>query len=142
MESERQKKEKLKGRLGISFEIDPLEDGLDHPAEKTISDVLQSMDGVWALEWLREFSLDAKHPTFAASVLRCLSRQERPGTVVWRVEIVRVALAMGNVEMRDAAAQAAESWGGSDMRDTLQVHSESEPWLRDYIQDIVEYLTT
>ena len=141
LKSYRQRKEKLESELRVSFDAEPLEDGLDHPAEEIISRILQSKVQVRAFEWFRDFALDATHPVFAASILRCLGRQERPGTVTWRVEIVQTALAMSDVEMRDAAAQTAESWGGSDMRSVLQAHSEPEPWLQDYIQDIIEELT-
>ena len=137
LENDRQERARLESELWMSFDADPLEDGLHHPAEETISGALQSADGVRALEWFKALTLDTEYPDFAASVLRCLGRQERPGTIVWRVEIVRAALGKDNVEVRDAAAQAAESWGGSDMRDVLQAHSEPEPWLRDYIEDIV-----
>ncbi len=41
--------------------------------------------------------------------------------------------------MRDAAVQAAESWGG-DLADILRTHHEPEPWLREYIRDVISDL--
>ncbi len=142
LEKNSRREKRLEVELWTLFEAEPLEDGLNHPAEKTVREVLQSTDKAWALRWLKSLALDTSHPAFAASVLRCLGRQERPGTVVWRVEIVRTALATDNVEMRDAAAQVAEAWGGSDMRRVLLAHSEPESWLRNYIEKIVEDLVT
>ena len=113
---------------------------MTHRAGEVIRETLQSTDGHRALEWLKSFSLDSAHPGLAASVLRCLGRQEWPATAAWRAEVVRAALAVGDVEMRDAAAQAAESWGDPDMREVLMAHAEPQPWLRDYIRDIVEDL--
>ena len=42
--------------------------------------------------------------------------------------------------MRDAAVQAAESWGDLGMREVLSSHTEAVPWLRAYIEDVVEDL--
>ncbi len=142
LEKNPRREKRLEAELLTLFEAEPLEDGLDHPADKTIGEVLQSTDRAWALRWVKALMLDASHPAFAASVLRCLGRQQRPGTVAWRVEIVRTALAADDVGTRDAAAQAAEAWGGSDMRRVLLAHSEPESWLRNYIEKIVEDLVT
>ena len=49
---------------------------------------------------------------------------------------------MENVEMRDAAVQAIESWREWDLIDILilRTHSEPEPWLRKYIKDVIDDL--
>ena len=49
---------------------------------------------------------------------------------------------MNDVEIRDAALQAAEFWGGLDMRNLLKIRVQTEPlsWLRDYMQDVIEDL--
>ncbi len=130
----------LAAKLWTSFEADTLEDGMEHPAEQIIGKALRSEEELRVLEWFRAFALDAERPSFAASVLRCLGRQMHPGTDSWRVELVRDALAMDDVEIRDAAAQAAESWGGRDLIEVLTSHREPEPWLRDYIRDIIDDL--
>ena len=52
---------------------------MDHSAQQIIGAALRSEDGQRVLEWLRDFCLDAAHPSFAASVLRCLGRQEAAG---------------------------------------------------------------
>ena len=109
-----------------------------HPAEKIIGEALQSGDDFPVLEWFEAFSLDAARPGFAASVLRCLGRQPRLGTASWRTDLVRKGLAIDNLEIRDAAAQTAETWGG--MRAILEAHFEPVPWLRDYIRDVVDDL--
>ena len=90
------------------------------------------------LSGLRALSLDTTHPSFAASVLRCLGRQTPPGTGSWRAGLVRDGLAMEDVEIRDAAVQAAELWGDPNLLNVLEAHSESEAWLRDYIRDVID----
>ena len=138
-EDENREYERLENRLRIAFEAEPLEDGIDHPAERIIDDALRSVHGRPVLAWFRALSVDVERPGLAASVLRCLGRR-RPGTSAWRVEIVRSALAADDVEMRDAAVQAAESWGDLGMREVLSSHTEAVPWLRAYIEDVVEDL--
>ena len=132
-------KERLEAALKATFEAEPLEDGIDHPAEQIIGQALQSVETFHILACLEALSVDAEHPGFSASVLRCLSRL-RPGTSAWRAGVVRTALGVDDVEMRDAALQAAESWGGADIRDVLLGHVEAVPWLRAYIQDVVDDL--
>ncbi len=134
---ERRERERFAASLRSVFETDPLEDGVTHPAEEIIGGALRSTDGRRVLGWLESFSRDAAQPDFAASVLRCLGRQERPGEPPWRAEVVETALDSDDVRIRDAAVQAAESWGGPDMRDILRAHSESARWLRDHIRDVV-----
>lgn len=132
----------LRDSLYASFEAEPLEDGMDHPAEDIIGDVVRSTDDPRVFDWLSRFCLDAEHPAFSSSILRCLGRQIRPGTESWRAELVRKALTINDAEIRDAALQAAESWGGLNMRYILEAGVQNEPlqWLRNYMQDVIEDL--
>lgn len=131
---------RLDSALHASFEADPLESGMDHPAEDIINQAFHSGESQNILGWLREFCLDNTQPSFAASVMRCLGRQMDPGTDVWRARLVRDGLSMGDVEIRDAAVQAAESWGDPGMSDILASHSEPVTWLQDYILDVIDDL--
>ena len=132
--------ERLATKLRMSFEDSPFEDGMDHPAERIIAEALLSTNDHPVLDWLRAYCTDASQPSFAASVLRCLGRHRSVGTVSWRVELVHAGLTIDNVEIRDAAVQAAESWGASDFLPVLRGHCEPEPWLRQYIFDVVDDL--
>ena len=138
-EDENREDERLENRLMMAFEAEPLEDGIDHPAERIVGDALRSTNGQGVLAKLGSISVDVERPELAASVLRCLGRR-RPGTSAWRVEVVRFALAADDVEMRDAAVQAAESWGDAGILKVLSSHVEEVPWLRAYIRDVVEDL--
>lgn len=132
--------EQFEAKLATAFESDPLEDGKTHLAEQIIGKALRSSEGQRVLGWLRIFSLDVECPSFAASVLRCLGRQASPGTASWRAGLIRTGLNMENAEMRDAAVQAVESWGEQDLVDVLRTHHEPEPWLREYIQNVIDDL--
>ena len=113
---------------------------MGHSAEEILREALRATEDERVLEWLRTFSLDTAHPNFAASVLRCLGHQAHPGTMSWRIDLVRSALDMNDAEIRDAAVQAAECWGGRDIRNVLEAHNEPLDWLRNYIQDVIEDL--
>ncbi len=134
------KQMRLANKLHAAFETESLEDGMYHKAEDIIELALQSGEDARILEWLRDFSLDTAQPVFTASVLRCLGRQEHLGTSSWRSELVRDALALDDVEIRDAAVQAAELWGDHEILPVLKSHSEPESWLRDYIFDVIDDL--
>ena len=137
---EDRRKTRLIAKLYAAFETEPFEDGMYHPAEQIIREALRSGEDQQVLDWLRALSLDTAEPSFAASILRCLGRQTSPGTDSWRAGIVREGLAVVDVEIRDAAVQAAEWWGDRDIRDVLKSHYEPVAWLRDYIQDVVDDL--
>ena len=130
----------LAAKLNAAFEAEPVEDGMDHSAEDIIEETLLSSEEPRIFEWLQGFCLDAAHPNFAASVLRCLARQPYPCTTSWRTDLVCSALDMDDAEIRDAAVQAAESWGGQDIRNVLEAHNEPLQWLRNYVRDVVEDL--
>ncbi len=137
---EDREQERLEVMLRAAFEAEPLEDGMDHPADQIIENALRSTEDQRIFDWFSYFSLDAKHPNFASSVLRCLGRQTHIGKAAWRTGLVRDALTMDDIEIRDAAVQAAESWGGQEMIDVLISHDEPESWLRECIPEIIEDL--
>lgn len=131
---------RLRDRLAAAFESEPIEDGMDHPAEHVIAAALDSEDPDVVLRWIRSICLDTTRPAFAAGVLLCVARQPRVGTAGWREELVRGGLAVDDVEVRDAAMQAAEYWGHSGLRPVLAAHTEPVAWLDEYRHGVVEDL--
>ena len=132
------RREQLEDTLGSAFEAEPVEDGIEHLAERIIEAALRSDENGQVIGGIESICLDTVRPSFAASTLRCLGRLRNPGSATWRSELVRDALAQGNAELRDAAVQAAESWGEPDLVHVLISHHEPEPWLRDYIQAVID----
>ena len=131
-------------RLLSSLEAEPLEDGVSHPADRLIEAALHDVSSEPAsrkCETLRGLALDPEHPSLAADVLRCVGRQELPGTRSWRADLICDALKSSHVEVRDGAAQAAEMWGDAGLGPVLRSHSEPVPWLRSYIEDVIADLT-
>jgi len=113
---------------------------MEHPAEQIIDEALQIGPNGPALNWLKTFCLTTMRPTFAASTLRCLGRLTNPGPLAWRLELVQSALAVEDAELRDAAVQAAESLGERDFASILESHHETEPWLHEYIRNVIDDL--
>lgn len=137
-------RQRLASQLLASFELDSVVDGMEHQAEGIIAEALRSAKDHRVLGWFKAFCTDASQPSFASSILRCLGRQCQGGTgsAAWRVGLVRDGLATNSVEIRDAAIQAAESWGDPELLDVLRTHSEREPWLQQYILDVIDDLAS
>ena len=131
---------RLSDRLHAAFEAEPLEDGMNHPAEHVVADTLGSEGERDVLRWLRAICLESTRPAFAASVFLCVARQSEIGTPQWRAALVRGGLEITDVEVRDAAAQAAELWGDPGICEVLKAHREPVSWLGDYIRDVVDDL--
>ncbi len=138
-EQERREKNRLILKLEISLDSERVEDGITHPAEKIVDDALNSPKKRVVYTWLSELAVDVECPDMAASVLRCLGRRKSE-PLAWRVEVVKAALAVADVEIRDAAVQASEFWGEWELCNVLERHSEVVPWLRNYIEDVIKYL--
>ncbi len=132
---------RLEALLRSAFETDALENGVDHPAESVLTDAL-STPTAGVLDSIRQYTLDATDPAFAASTLRCLGRLTSPGTHTWRTRLIQDALRLDVVEIRDAAAQAVDSWADRSLAPMLAAHREPTQWLRNYIQDVIDDLRT
>lgn len=126
--------------LESDFAAEPFEDGMDHEAERTLSKAFVGIKAEYLLPWLSNFCTDLRNPNLAASVLRCLGRLHRPGTEVWRTQLIGDALSKGNAEIRDAAVQAVEQWGETNLASVLRLHQEELPWLQDYIAGVLQDL--
>ena len=135
-----EKQNKLAISLYLAFEAEPFENGMDHPADQIIENALRSTRDERILEQFGALCLDIERPSFASSILRCLGRQTNMGNAAWRAGLVRDALATADIEIRDAAVHAAEFWGGAKIVDVLMSHNEPEPWLRDYVREVIDDL--
>ena len=138
---ERHERDLITAELRAAFEHEPLEDGVNHPAEEVVERVVRSFGAKGALELLSTLCLDDDHPTLGASVFRCVGRCEEPGTEEWRASLVQGGLAAGDVEIRDAAVQAVEHWREPSLAPLLEAHDESFAWLREYIAEVIADLS-
>lgn len=113
----------------------PVEDGFDHPGESLLQEVVTNAGHVNAIT---EIVLGHSNKHFSSSVLHLLARLDRPATPGWRKRLVSSALASTSTELREAAVQAAEHWGDEPLVLALVRHVEPVPWLRQYIEDVLE----
>ena len=133
-------RDRLVSMLSAAFEAEPVEDGVAHPAEHILERALHTDDQSAALGIVAALRKDTARPGFSAATLRCMGRLARPGSSAWRSAVVREALALSEVELRDAAVQAAESWGDPDLVHVLRSHREAEPWLGEYVREVIDDL--
>jgi len=133
-------RDRLDTMLSAAFEAEPVEDGVTHHAERILERALDTGDQSTALGVVAALCVDTARPGFSAATLRCLGRLTPPGSSAWRSAVVRGALAHSDVELRDAAVHAAESWGDPNLIDVLLAHREAERWLAEYISEVTEDL--
>ena len=125
-------------QLIVSLLEEPIEDGVGHPAEELISDVMQE-DRSFCLDGLSRILIELydRRTSLCASVLRCIGRLEKRQAGQWGLQVVDDALNKSDVEVREAAIRALESWGGSDALDLLREYRETESWLSDYVRQVI-----
>ena len=151
----------LISRLSSEFEAQPIEDGLSHPADSIVEHHLDLLVETTPTDLL--VALAKCEPLLPSSVVKSLGRCAYPwkcrsgsfpdsvnedgrsvaGTASsWRHELIDISLRTGNILLRDAAVQAVEDWEDASLLPLLQVHQESEPWLRGYISDVISDLSS
>ena len=114
-----------------------LEHGMDHPAEHLLARALSSTNAPQVLDWLLETCGDHQNRR-AADIVYLLGLQEpRPGTPEWRAALVSQALTSPDPETRDNAATAAHLWEEPHLAQVLEAHTETQEWLREYIQKVI-----
>ncbi len=132
--------QRLISELLTASREEPLEDGMAHPAEAILDDILRLPTECGMPAKLHELATSDADSTVASAVLCCLARRDRPGATSWRVRMVRDALRCESVAIRDAAVQACEMWADRELIAVLTAHHESTIWLQDYIRSVVEGL--
>jgi hypothetical protein len=110
---------------------EPVEDGMTHPAERLIATFAQRHGS----GEVRGIVCELEKRRLAADFLRLLGRAA-PLDAAARSEILRDALQSSDLEVRDAAIQAAESWNDRALAEILRSHREQVPWLADYLRRV------
>lgn len=104
-----------------------VEDGVQHPAETLLSAFTQAHGVVGVLEAIAE----AAARRLKADFLKLLARSA-PLDTSTRSAVIANALKSSDLEIRDAAVQAAETWHDPALAQILRAHKEPVPWLADY----------
>ena len=117
------------------------EDGMHHPLEELLAEVLATPPGAsWiCVLWSH---LVADNAGRAATLLRCLGMLPHEDLSVLRDMVIDQALAHDSLRVREAAVMALERW--ADERSAAQLREaltyESVPWLKEYLQAVLEDL--
>jgi|GEM_PF-5396911 len=120
-----------------SLENEPLEDGFCHPAEELLAALLERRPK----ETIGEIKslLKTGNPSIAADLLRCIGRLDiKLCRGQWQ-EIVEIALGHSDIDVRDAAVQAIETWEAIEAEGILGRWAKKEKvsWLRDYMDGVL-----
>jgi hypothetical protein len=130
--------------LYTSFENEPIEDGVSHPAEQIIQENLEKYPTL-APVWLEDiFNRNLKiNSTISEGILRCIGRLNFERTADWKINLVKIGLESALVGIRESALRALERWGGEKATELIRLHilHETNKWLKNYANAILSDLT-
>lgn len=118
--------------LRAAIEAEPVEDGVNHPGEQVIAETIAGYE----VEGFVTAVLEITPSSQQASILQLLGRVPVRNASLRR-RIIEAGLSSSDVQIRDAAVQAVESWEEGDCIDLLRHHEEPVKWLDNYIQNVI-----
>ena len=132
----------FRARLIAELKDNPIEDGIEHPAEYVIKEALRTNRGLCLAYVSRIIGEHAQsRPSTAASIIRCVGRFKYVHVGDRGMHIVEDALRDKDAEVREAGIRALEAWGGHAALRMLYHHlsygCKEEPWLRDYVRQVI-----
>lgn len=133
-------KEHFKSELMSALRTEHIEDGMSHPAEDIVQSAFEKSPDA-ASQWTQSLFVDNyyKRPAITGAILRLLGRL--PYSLVGSTGILLTigGLIHQEVQVRDSAVRALESWGGLSSRIVLENHvnRESVPRLAKYIRQVI-----
>lgn len=128
----------FRNRLITTLIDEPIEDGVTHRAEQVINEALRTNSSecrAWLSRTLAEHC--QRRPSISASIIRCIGRVDYDQVEQWGLDVVDGALRNEDVEVREAAIRALEAWGGPEALDILHHHTDTEDWLKDYVEQVI-----
>ena len=143
--------------LRWSLEEKPIDHGMDHPAEDILQKALDDESEDTVQKWIWGCVTETDRPHIAELVLYCLGHRPPIGSPAWRAGLIREAFASQPLEVRDEAAETAESWA-LEARDEAaetkqpwndtelaavledQIGKETAPWFKQYLRTVVELI--
>lgn len=133
---------KFKSSIITLLYDEPIEDGISHPAEDAIKNILKK-DQTSDLDSIRNIFLEYIdiNKSLAADILKVLGRIELPGSSEWRYSLIKIGLKSESLEVRDAAMRVIENWEESTLIELLKKHVENIDWLKEYQKGIIADLS-
>ena len=129
---------RFRDKLVTTLLDEPIEDGVAHPAESLIDEALCA-DSSTCQDWLSQVLAEhyLTRPSMYASVVRCIGRLDYDRVGGWGMRVVDHALKNTDAEVREAAIRALEAWEGPRALEMLRRHEDAEPWLDEYVQQVI-----
>lgn len=121
----------------MAFDAEPFEAGMTHPAQGILAEALEGSVSPVILDAIRAGCVSDEERVGVADLLRCLARLASPGTEEWRTDLIRDALTSDDLEVRDAALEAADAWQDRGLLRVLQSHREPIAFLREEIAALI-----
>jgi len=125
------------------LEVEPIDDGYSHPAEEVMENALKK-DKTLTSAWIEGIYLENfKRPAMATGILRCVGRLKNSLVESSGRNMARRGLSHPDVEVREAAIRALETWGGQESVETLKAFIDNEPvfWLKNYLTQVITDLS-
>jgi hypothetical protein len=118
---------------------EPVEAGYQHAAEDILAKALtnQPEDVESWLQYLLDFE---KNEGLVADILTCFGHAISKTPPDWAFAVMDDAIRHSSVGVRDVAAQTLELWSSPEALAVLRQHEEPVPWLKDYIEKVIELL--
>lgn len=136
--------ESFKSELISALRAEHIEDGMSHPAEDIIRSAFERSPEV-ALQWTQSLFVDNyyKRPAIAGAILRLLGRLPYSLAGSTGTLLTIGGLIHQEIQVRDSAVRALESWGESSSRVVLENHVDKEPAprLAKYIRQVIKDLS-
>jgi hypothetical protein len=126
-----------------SFQQEPVESGYYHPADDIIKEGLKSFKTL-CHGWIQSIFFDNFDNTIiSAGILLCLGNLDIQEVKPWGIDIAIKGLTHSSSEVREAAVEAFELWGGQESLDALKeyVVSEKVSRLKNYVQEVIKDLS-
>lgn len=129
---------RFRGKLIATLLDEPIEDGVTHPAEGFIDEALRAGSSD-CKRWLSQVLIEyyPVRPSLCASIVRCIGRLDYDRVRRWGMRVVENALQNRDAEVREAAIRAIEAWERPEAIEMLRRHSDAEPWLNEYVQQVI-----
>ena len=130
--------ESFRRQLRSHFDPTYTEDRLTETAINIIQETLLGPNGKEALSWITELCSDTTTPSLAEDILKCLRHINLPGDDQWRKQLVYNSLQNDEAGIRESAVQLVDHWEEPILMELLRHHHDSTPWIRDYINQVLE----
>lgn len=135
-------KDQFHCQLSYELELEPVEDGISHPVERVMQELLTNSSRIGS-DWIKtsfQRLVEEKKEVAAAGLLQCIGRIKSEALNDIVGGLVSQGLAHGSAQVREAAISIVEQIADTDLTSLLSRHSDSVPWLNLYAERVLKDL--